>query len=114
MAKILIEHRCPGWVVLAGILHDTVEDTPVTLKDIESSFGKRVASIVEGASEPNKEDTWENRKRHTIEFLKTAPMDILLVSLGDKVDNIRAIREDYLRHGEKIWTRFRRPKDQQK
>jgi len=71
---------------------DTVEDTPVPLKDIESSFGKRLAPIVEGASEPSKEDTWENRKRHRVKFLKAAPMDILLVSLGDKVDNIGAIR----------------------
>lgn len=114
MAKILIENGCPSRAVIAGILHDTVEDTPVTLKDIECSFGNRIAYIVEGATEPNKDDPWENRKNHTIELLKTASMDILLVSLADKLDNIKAIREDYSRHGEKLWARFRRPREKQK
>ena len=48
------------------------------------------------------------------ELLKTASMDILLVSLADKLDNIKAIREDYSRHGEKLWARFRRPREKQK
>ena len=37
-----------------------------------------------------------------------------MVSLADKLDNIRAIRENYLRHGEEIWERLRRPREQQK
>jgi (p)ppGpp synthase/HD superfamily hydrolase len=41
-------------VVAAGLLHDTVEDTDVTPEDILEEFGERVASIVEGASEPNR------------------------------------------------------------
>ncbi len=114
VARILIEHGCPGRMVIAGILHDTVEDTPVTPGAIERRFGERIAFIVKGVSEPNQDDTWENRKNHTIEFLKKASTDILLVSMADKLDNIRAIREDYIKQGEKIWARFRRPRKQQK
>ena len=100
VAKILIEYDCAEEIIVAGLLHDTVEDTSVTLEDIRKSFGEKVASLVEAASEPDKSDTWENRKRHTIEYLKTAPMDVLLLSCADKLDNIRSIKEDYERFGE--------------
>ena len=113
VAKILIEYDCTEEVVVAGLLHDTVEDTSITLEDIRRSFGEKVARLVEAASEPDKSDTWENRKRHTIEYLKTAPMDALLLSCADKLDNIRSIKEDYERFGESVWKRFRRAKDSQ-
>ncbi len=113
VAKILIEYECAEEVVIAGLLHDSVEDTEVTLKDIRSSFGEKVARLVEAASEPDKSDTWENRKRHTIDYLKTASMDALLLACADKLDNIRSIKEDYERFGESVWKRFRRAKDSQ-
>jgi (p)ppGpp synthase/HD superfamily hydrolase len=113
VAKILIEYDCAEEIVAAGILHDAVEDTEVTLKEIRSSFGDKVADLVAAASEPDKSDTWENRKRHTIESLQTAPMDVLILSCADKLDNIRSIKEDYERFGEAVWKRFRRAKDSQ-
>jgi (p)ppGpp synthase/HD superfamily hydrolase len=113
VAKILIAARCPDDVVVAGILHDTVEDTPVSLEDIRREFGEAVARIVEGASEPDKSKSWEARKAHTIESLKTEPEGVLLVSCADKIENLEAIREDRERVGEEVWTRFRRGRDQQ-
>ena len=114
VAKILIDYECREALVVADILHDTVEDTPVTAEDIRTSFGAEVAGLVASASEPDKSDTWENRKRHTIEHLKTAPMDVLLLTCADKLDNIRSIKEDYERSGESVWKRFRRAKDSQR
>jgi (p)ppGpp synthase/HD superfamily hydrolase len=113
VAKILIDAGCPEEVIVAGILHDTVEDTPVSLDDIRRGFGDAVARIVEGASEPDKSKPWEERKAHTIESLKTAPEGVLLVSCADKIENLRAIREDREQVGEAVWGRFRRGRDQQ-
>jgi (p)ppGpp synthase/HD superfamily hydrolase len=113
VAKILIDAGCPEDVVVAGILHDTVEDTPLSLDEIRHTFGEAVARIVEGASEPDKSKPWEERKAHTIEFLKTAPEAVLLVSCADKIENLQAIREDRERVGEEVWARFRRGRDQQ-
>jgi len=113
VAKILIENGLPEEIVIAGILHDTIEDTSMTIDDIRKVFGDKVAQLVKDASEPDKDDTWEDRKRHTIDFLKTASTDVVLVSLADKIDNIKAIREDYSKVGESIWSRFKRPKEQQ-
>jgi (p)ppGpp synthase/HD superfamily hydrolase len=113
VAQILIEHGWGEAVAVAGVLHDTVEDTPVTLADIEQKFGADIAAWVQGASEPDKSDTWENRKQHTIDHLKTAPLEVVLIACADKLDNIRSMGQDYARLGESFWTRFNRPKAQQ-
>lgn len=100
-------------MVAAGILHDTVEDTDLTLTDIELEFGMDVAKIVEGCSEPDKSLSWEERKEHTIEFLKSAPEEICIVACADKLHNIRSIRQGFEQSGEEVWSRFKRGKDQQ-
>jgi (p)ppGpp synthase/HD superfamily hydrolase len=114
VAQILIEYECPESVVTAGILHDTLEDTQATVDDIRDAFGYEVADLVNAVSEPNKSDTWENRKAHTIKHLKTASPEVLMISLADKIDNIKKIREDYEKIGNKVWERFNRPKEKQK
>jgi len=91
VAKTLIEYGCPEHVIVAGILHDTVEDTPVTLNEIKETFGWHVAELVGAASETDKADTWENRKNHTVEMLKILSEEALILVLADKMDNIRAI-----------------------
>ena len=62
---ILAKAGCCDDVIIAGILHDTVEDTSITLDYIRETFGAKVASIAEGCSEPDKSLAWEDRKRHT-------------------------------------------------
>ena len=113
-AYSLLWRKCPPETVIAAVLHDTVEDTPVTLDVIKRFFGEEVAEIVKGVSEPDKNDTWENRKKHTLENLKTATINTLLVSIADKLDNIYAIHADYKREGDALWKRFNRSKEEQK
>jgi len=110
---ILSQAGCSEEVIAAGILHDTIEDTPVTLDLIREKFGEKVASLVKACSEPDKSLSWEERKKHTIEFLRTAPLDVRLVACADKLHNIRCIADDYRRIGDKIWQRFKRGKDKQ-
>ncbi len=50
VAAILAEMNVPPTVVIAGLLHDTVEDTPVTLSDIKTEFGEEVAKLVDGVT----------------------------------------------------------------
>nr|WP_090820603.1 HD domain-containing protein [Paenibacillus sp. yr247] len=113
VGMILAQAECDVEVVAAGILHDVVEDTEITLLEIEQRFGRRVAQIVSGVSEPDKSLTWEERKKHTLEFLKTAPLEIRLVSCADKLHNIVSIRRDMEKIGEAVWSRFNRGKEQQ-
>jgi len=120
--KILCETGCDKEIITAGILHDVVEDTSVTIDQVERIFGKRVAFMVAGASEPEhmrgghyETTSWRLRKQHTIEFVsRKAMVEQLLVSCADKLDNAEAIRQDYLLKGDKLWERFNAPKaDQQ-
>ena len=111
---ILAKSGCSDEVIIAGILHDTVEDTSITLDDIRETFGKKVSLIVKGASEPDKSLIWEERKSHTQDFLKGASMEVRFVALADKLNNIRAIASDYVKIGETLWKRFNRGKDAQK
>lgn len=50
VAQILMDMRVPPVVVAAGLLHDTVEDTPVTIADIEREFGAEIARLVDGVT----------------------------------------------------------------
>ena len=112
--KILCEIGCDKEIIAAGILHDVVEDTSVTIEQVERIFGTRIATIVLGASEPDhlrkdkdEKTNWWQRKQHTIEFLThEANLEQLLVSCVDKLDNITAIKQDFEQKGERLWERF--------
>jgi (p)ppGpp synthase/HD superfamily hydrolase len=115
VAGILIRANCPEHLAIAGILHDTLEDTPVAIEEIRSHFGREVADLVVALSEPDKKAPWEERKAHTIEYLEqVATPDVLLVAVADKLDNMRAIREGLESDGDAFWLRFNRPRKNQK
>ncbi|MDQ1147656.1 (p)ppGpp synthase/HD superfamily hydrolase [Bacillus sp. SORGH_AS 510] len=114
VGMILIKAGYSDELVAAGILHDTVEDTDLSLQDIEQLFGKSIADIVEGCSEPDKSLTWEERKADTIEYLKTAPEKIRVVACADKLHNIQSIASDIEQFGDQVWEKFNRGKEKQK
>ena len=68
----------------------------------------RVAEIVEGCTDTFEfpKPRWEPRKLSYLEHLRTAPDEVLLVSLADKVHNLRSILRDYQDLGESLWDRF--------
>ncbi len=100
-------------MVAAGILHDVLEDTPITYEELSEQFGAKIANLVAAASEQDKNLPWEARKRHTIEQLKTASIEEIQVITADKLHNIQSIQADLLQNGEEIWNRFNRGKKQQ-
>ena len=94
-------------IISAAILHDTIEDCEgVTEEIIRVEFSPRVANLVAGESE-DKSKSWMERKSHTIEKLKTAPKEIQMIGLADKLSNMRDIDRDYPICGEELWNRFR-------
>lgn len=105
-------------LLAAAALHDTVEDTDVTVEQLRAEFGERIAAlvasesdiVVEGASE---EQSWHARKQAAIDRLARASHDAKIVALGDKLSNMRAIARDYATQGDKLWNLFhaKDPKD---
>ncbi len=93
----------------AAALHDTVEDTAITIGQIRSEFGERVASLVALESDNLYEGTndWHARKQATLERLTHASREAKIVALGDKLSNMRAIARDYTLRGDALWDIFR-------
>ncbi len=98
-------------LLAAAALHDTVEDTDVTLERIRTEFGDRVAALVEEESDVfvegiSEADSWLVRKKTAIERLAKASREAKIVALGDKLSNMRAISRDYALQGESFWGLF--------
>ena len=95
-------------ILAAAALHDVVEDTDVTLDEIRSQFGDRVAKLVDTESDHFQAGLdWRTRKEDSLKRLKGATRDEKIVALGDKLSNMRAIARDYTSEGEVFWDRFR-------
>ena len=105
-------------LLAAAALHDTVEDTDVTIEQISTEFGERVASFVAVESdEPHQSrdgvENWRARKQAAIDRIAHASRDTKIVALGDKLSNMRAIARDYAQQGDALWDLFhaKDPKD---
>lgn len=97
---------------IAAMLHDSVEDgggRPM-LARIRTTFGDRVADIVENLSDsvdPDPDEAWIDRKRRYLEHLEGIDdVGVLRVGLADKVHNARSIVRDYREEGHRLWERF--------
>ena len=99
-------------LIAAAALHDVVEDAGVTIQEIEERFGKRVRELVESETEDKRADlppasTWRIRKEESLAVLKnTDDIAVLMVWLGDKLANMRAIYRDFKVEGVQMWQRF--------
>jgi myo-inositol-1(or 4)-monophosphatase len=98
-------------LLAAAALHDTVEDTDVTIEQIRAEFGERIASLVASESDivvsgVSEEDSWHARKQAAIDRLAQASHDAKIVALGDKLSNMRAIARDYAVQGDALWNLF--------
>lgn len=114
VGQILKEYGYDSEVVAAGYLHDVVEDTKYTLDDIEKEFGKNIASLVDGASEPDKSLSWEERKQHTIDRTKELDQRHKAIICADKISNLEDFRFLSEIKGKYDFSSFKRGFDSQK
>jgi hypothetical protein len=103
-------------VVIAGILHDTIEDCEpygsVTRETIAGMFGEAVAGLVDSVTEKDKSLTWHQRKEKALVEIATFSNDSLLVKSGDIISNNTELISDYDKDGEKTFERFNAPKEE--
>ena len=99
-------------IIAASILHDVVEDAGITIDEIGENFGARVKELVSSETENKREElppeeTWMIRKQESIEKLKNSEdIAVLMLWMGDKLSNIRAIYRDFLVQGDAVWEKF--------
>ncbi len=103
--QILRNNNCSATVQIAGLLHDTLEDTETTPEEIETKFGKEVLELVNSESE-DKSKTWQERKQHTIDALTNDSIEAMQVCCADKLSNCKAQLYDYKQIGDALFERF--------
>ena len=115
VARILNKFGYSEEIIVAGLLHDTVEDTEVTLEDLRIGFGERVSNIVKYVTEDKSPDlSWEKRKVMYIKNLTDAPESSVVVSAADKLHNVTEMLQDWLKVGDAVFLRFSEGKEKQK
>lgn len=106
-------------IISAAALHDVVEDTMVTLDEIEEKFGKRITELVASETEDKRadlppEETWRIRKEESMKVLQnTDDIAVLMVWLGDKLANMRSIYREWKQNGDDIWQKFNQKSPEQ-
>jgi len=96
VAKILAEYQADAETVASGLLHDTVEDTPISLSNIEKEFGKPVAFLVDGVTKLGKLK-YQGAKRHTESLRKlfvamAQDIRVIMIRLADRLHNVRTLQ----------------------
>ena len=93
---ILADMKLDAATLATGLLHDTVEDTLTTLEQIEETFGKEVAFLVEGLTKISKITLGNQEERQAENFRKmilamSSDIRILLIRLADRIHNMRTL-----------------------
>jgi guanosine-3',5'-bis(diphosphate) 3'-pyrophosphohydrolase len=96
VALVLAEMKLDSTAIAAGLLHDAVEDTPVTTADITARFGEQVAHIVEGVTKidkiqfANREDRQAENVRKML-LAMVSDVRVVLIKLADRLHNMRTL-----------------------
>ena len=96
VAKILVDLQLDSVSVASGLIHDVVEDTAITIADIEVEFGKEVAEIVDGLTKighlplnSSQDRQVENYRKLLLSIAKDAR--VILIKLADRLHNMRTL-----------------------
>jgi (p)ppGpp synthase/HD superfamily hydrolase len=95
VASILADYTRDEDTIIAGLLHDTLEDTSYSPEELEADFGSRVREIVVGVTEDKEASSWAARKASYLRALKNAPAESFMVAAADKIHNLRAVVEEF-------------------
>lgn len=107
-AILVAEDGASDEVVIATLLHDTLEDTQTTRDELVREFGETVAALVEAVSE-RKDLPWKERKQDYLNRIENASNEIIFVAIADKIDNVESRIEEYQREGDAFLARFSQP-----
>jgi (p)ppGpp synthase/HD superfamily hydrolase len=97
VAILLKDYTNDEDTLIAAILHDTIEDTDYTLKELSNDFGERVASLVLTLTEPPRHtvSSWLEQKKIYSQQIDSGPIEAVLIAAIDKMHNFRSMIDEY-------------------
>ena len=119
VAVILSGYTDDENIIVAGLLHDILEDVPeYKYHHMAHDFGIKVARIVMELSEDGdpeteieKRESWLKRKNDYLYNLEHNSQEALFICAADKIHNLRSMIDDYQKIGDDLWERFNAPKE---
>ncbi len=109
---ILAKLQADEDLIIAGILHDVIEDTEFTKKEIMDNFGKEVAEMVDEVSESDRDLPYGERKERATAKLYTVSDRAILIKAADVLSNMTDLSNDLERRGEESFEIFHTGKNQ--
>lgn len=97
VASLLADMKMDVTTIAAGLLHDTVEDTPITVKDIKDNFGKEIAFLVESVTKISRMEFKTKEEAQAENFRKmllamSEDIRVILIKFADRLHNMRTIQ----------------------
>ena len=117
VASLALEYGADEAEAIGALLHDAIEDAPDALGAdkanavrgwIRLKFGQHVLDIVEGCTDTDVDPKppWRARKEQYVTRVAHEGPSVALVSMADKLHNVRALQRDYRAVGDALWSRF--------
>lgn len=107
VSTLLLRYGYAEDVVVAGLLHDVVEDCGVDIATIAAAFGEEVARLVAAVTKPP-DASWEEARATLLQQVSTGGPTVAALKAADSIHNARTIIADVQRDGPQVWQRFKR------
>ena len=115
VALLVAEDGADDDVIIAALLHDTLEDTSTTREEIVEQFNERVAALVESVTEIREIDgkklEWKESKTNYLALVEGAGDDTVRIALADKVDNVESRNEEFEKEGVASLKHWKQPNE---
>src|SRR5699024_684576 len=95
VARLVLDLGMDTESIAAALLHDVVEDTPITIDEVKSAFGAEVALLVDGVTKLTKiqfssMECQQTAERHNMLLALSQDVRVMIIKLGDRLHNMRA------------------------
>lgn len=114
LAMLLIENKLNEDLVVAALLHDTIEDTSMSPEYLRTVYGDKVYELVMAVTEMDQTEPWEIRKQHTIDKFPKLNNKAKWLVLVDKLHNLYSMVNQYKEIKDELWQYFSRGYEKQR